>query len=208
VQTSRLPRVLVRLTELAIGLLVLATVASVVVVIAASINGTDAQLRVPVEFAPDRDTYQLVSDMWGDGVIESAQGSALFEDPGPSLFIGSAAAGIAIFLVPAFLVLILLRRIFSTMAKGTPFVGENTRRIRWIGWLMIIFGVVGQIVRWGLIWFVQSNISATGLDLSLQIDQSLVQPDMTMIFLGLVVLALAEVFRYGSLLQTDSDLTV
>jgi hypothetical protein len=207
-RTTRLPRLLLRLTDLAIGLLILATVLSVVVIVVSASNGSDARLKVPVEFTPDRSTYELTSSVWGEGVIERAQGSAIFEDPGAGLFVGSAVAGIFIFIVPAFVVLLLLRRIFATMAGGTPFIGENIRRIRWIGWLMIIFGVLSQVVRWGLVWFVHSNVAATGLDLSLQIDQSSVQPDTTMIFLGLVVLALAEVFRYGAQLQTDSDLTV
>jgi len=207
-QTSRLPRVLMRLTDLTIVLLVLAAVLSVVVVVVSGSNGSDARLKVPVEFTPDRSTYELTSRAWGEGVIESAQGSAVFENPGPGLFVGSAAAGIVIFIVPAFVVLLLLRRIFGTMAGGTPFVRENILRIRWIGWLMIIFGVLSQVVRWGLVLFVHGNVAATGLDVSLQIDQSLVQPDMTMVFMGLVVLALAEVFRHGVQLQTDSDLTV
>jgi hypothetical protein len=207
-QASRLPRLLLRLTDLAMGLLLVAAVLSVVVAVVAGASGTDAQLKVPVEFSPDQSTYELSSASWGNGVIESARGLALFENPGPGLFVGSAAAGIVIFMVPAFMVLLFLRRIFGTMAAGKPFVDENIRRIRWIGWLMIIFGFLNQAVRWGLIWYVHHNVVATGLDLSLQIDQSLVQPDMTMIFLGLVVLALAEVFRYGAGLQADSDLTV
>ncbi len=207
-QTSRLPRLLLRLTDLAIGLLILATVLSAAVVLVAAISGADARLQVPVAFTPDRGTYELTGGEWGEGVIESAQGMALFENPGPGLFVGSAVAGVAIFIVPAFVVLWLLRRIFGTMVGGTPFVWANVHRIRWIGWLMVILGVLSQVVRWGLVWFVHRNVVATGLDLSLHIDQSLVQPDATAIFLGLVVLALAEVFRHGAQLQTESDLTV
>ncbi len=96
-----------------------------------------------------------------------------------------------------------LRKIFATLAAGTPFVLENANRIRKIG-LLIFGGVVAQFV--------------AGLFLSRAIMENVIIKGTIFtaksglnggaIFIGLVILILAEIFRQGALLKEEQDLTI
>ncbi|MDF1594839.1 MAG: DUF2975 domain-containing protein [Acidimicrobiia bacterium] len=201
---TRLPRLLRGFTTFAIALLTVVTVA--IVVFATVLIGTDesgsAELAVPIQFKIDSDAYSLTSDGWGDGTIIRASGEANFDDPGIGLAIaagGTILAGLA----AAFIALILMRRIFSTMMVGTPFLPENARRIRWLGYMVIGGALVEQIIEIGLGLLVLNSISSTGLDIDYHFDLNLAA-----VFVGLIILALAEVFRHGTALQADADLTV
>ena len=201
---SRLPRLLRGLTTVSIGLLAAATVA--MIVFATFLTGTDeagsAHLAVPIQFSIDSDAYSLTGDGWGDGTISRASGEAYFEDPGPALTI-AAAGTIVAGLAAAFIALILMRRIFGTMIVGTPFIPENARRIRWLGFMVIGAAVVEQVIDIGLGLLVLDNVSSAGLDIDYRFDLNLAA-----VFVGLIILALAEAFRYGTSLQADADLTV
>ncbi len=192
-----LPKLLQRVTEVGIAL-VAAAVLLVVVAMAVAGEG----FEVPVQFTPDQDTYELNSADWGRGVITSASGMVEFEGGGPAL-VTSAVTAIVIYAVPGLTMLVLLRRIFQTMVAGSPFVPANVPRIRWIGILVILVGVLAQVLRWTVNWLVESSVSASGLHLEISIE-----PDLAIVFLGLVIVALAEVFAHGSRLQAESDLTV
>ncbi len=201
---TRLPRLLRGFTTFAIALLTVVAVA--IVVFAAFLIGTDgsgsAELRVPIQFTIDSDSYSLTSDSWGEGTLSSASGEANFEDPGVGLAVAAGAtiiAGLAV----AFVALILLRRIFSTMIVGTPFLPENARRIRWLGYMAIGGALAEQIIEIGLGMLVLNSVSSTGLEIDYHFNLNLAA-----VFVGLIILALAEVFRHGTSLQTDADLTV
>jgi hypothetical protein len=201
---SRLPRLLRGFTTFAIALLTVVAIAVVVlafVLIRSDGEGSTA-LAVPIQFTIDADVYSLSSDSWGGGEITRVSGQAAFDDPGLGLAIAAGAtivAGIA----AAFVALILLRRIFSTMTVDTPFLPENARRIRWLGFMVIGAAVVEQVIDLGLGLLVLGNVSSTGLDIDYRFDLNLAA-----VFVGLIILALAEVFRHGTALQADSDFTV
>jgi hypothetical protein len=96
-----------------------------------------------------------------------------------------------------------LRRIFQRVRGGAPFDATNALRLRWLGLLLlaltVLNGVSGSVtalaVRGGL---------ATGhveVPLGLSIDGRAV-------LFGLLLLALAEIFRRGAELEEEQSLTV
>ncbi|MGI6616176.1 MAG: DUF2975 domain-containing protein [Dethiobacteria bacterium] len=101
------------------------------------------------------------------------------------------------------LVLYQLRKIFATLTAGTPFTDENVGRIRIIG-IALIAGALFESVIHILNGVYLSNILRmpgveTGVNMKI---------DLTGVFMGVVVIILAEVFRYGAYLQEEQDLTV
>jgi hypothetical protein len=113
--------------------------------------------------------------------------------------LGVMAVGLAVVIV----IMSQLRKIFASLAQGTPFTPENVKRIKSIGYV-VITGV-----------FLKALV---GLAAGLIIKTSLAVPAIQFgfnfsglsggVFLGLVILVLGEVFRKGSELQEDRDLTV
>lgn len=196
-RTNRLPRVLQRLTELGIAVTI---VVAVVVLVATAF--ADAPLDAPMQFTPDEDTYSLTSDAWGSGTILEAAGTVRFTESSASL-VTLWVAAILIYAASAIALLALLRSILQAVAAGTPFVERNARRIRAIGILIPVFGLLIQALQWATALVTMNTVAAEGLHIRASLTLNL-----TYLFIGLVIVALAEVFRYGSHLQTDADLTV
>ena len=112
-------------------------------------------------------------------------------------------AAVLVYAASAIILLVLLRSILRTVAAGTPFVEGNARRIRAIGILIPAFGLLIQALQWATALVTMNTVVADGLHIKASLTLNL-----TYLFIGLVIVALAEVFRYGSLLQADADLTV
>ena len=203
--STKLPRILKALTTVGIGLLAVGVIAIIVLaVFFADGDGTNTRelIALPLQFTIDADAYSLSGESWGAGEITRASGMATFNDPGPGLAIAAAATVIA-GAAAALFALVLLRRIFDTMTIGTPFLPENATRIRWLGFIAIGVAVVEQVIEIGLGLLVLDNVSSSGLDIDYHFDLNL-----GAVFVGLIILALAEVFRHGTSLQAESDLTV
>lgn len=101
------------------------------------------------------------------------------------------------------LVLYQLRGIFATLAAGTPFSGDNVRRIRIIGMAVIAGSLLKTVVYTMIGLHIADLVQVPGLEV-----QGRIELDLGGIFLGMVVLVLAEVFRHGARLQEEQDLTV
>ena len=200
---TRLPRILRGFTTFAIVLLGIATILMLILgVLLIADDSPEVDMSLPIQFTLDDASYSLISNSWGDGNIDHVWGVANFANPGPSVTIAVGIV-IAIGLANAFFSLILLRRIFATMTVGTPFISKNVTRIRWLGFITIGAGIATELAEVGLGLMVLNNVSSTGLDLDYSFDLNL-----AIILVGLVILSLAEVFRYGVNLKSDSDLTV
>lgn len=194
---NRFPKALQRITEVALAVTI---VVAVVVFVATAF--ADGPLDAPIQFTPDDDTYTLASDAWGSGTILDAVGMARFNERSPSL-IALWGAAVLVYAVSAITLLVLLRGILQSVAAGTPFVEGNARRIRAIGILIPAFGLLIQALQWATELVTMNTVAAEGLHIEASLTLNL-----TYLFIGLVVVALAEVFRYGSHLQADADLTV
>ena len=96
-----------------------------------------------------------------------------------------------------------LRRIFQRVRDGAPFDAHNALRLRWLGLLLLalaVFAGVAELATSLVVreWLARNDIAvSTGL----HIDGSLV-------FVALVLIALAEIFRRGAELEHEQSLVV
>jgi hypothetical protein len=96
-----------------------------------------------------------------------------------------------------------LRHVFRSLSRGMLFVPENARRIRWVGFAVIL----SEFVRAALVYFssyyTSLHFTANGLRFVASTEF-----DGTPIFSGLAILVIAEVFREGARLKEDQSLTI
>lgn len=107
-----------------------------------------------------------------------------------------------------FVIIILkpLSKVLSTVIDGNPFEESNWKHISLIGWRVIISiilitflqGLMGSVIL-GMIKVKGSAMIHTGIDWLLF---------FLTIFLGLLILIFAQVFKYGSYLQNEYDSTL
>lgn len=111
-------------------------------------------------------------------------------------YVAAAAALIAMFLYH-------LRRIFLRFRGGAPFDAANALRLRWLGLLALAFAGLT-----GVSESVTSLVVRRGLTSEHVAVSSGLVVDGSVVFFGLVLLALAEVFRRGAELEAEQTLTV
>jgi len=96
-----------------------------------------------------------------------------------------------------------LRTFLRTVRRGTPFDPDNGRRLRMIGTAIALGGPV-----FGFLNFIYGQLFAYLIDVP---NASVTVPlDIYpfVVFLGLVVIGLGQVFDYGARLQAEQSLTV
>lgn len=152
------------------------------------INGLPHGLKPPV-FSLDADMVRIE---FPDAVVKNPK----------LLFMAMFPFGLIMFGL-GLTILYQLRKIFATLAAGNPFLLENAKRIRAIG-LLIFSGVIVELVCGNVLGkLFMDNISVKGVEFSVKGGINLGG-----IFIGLVMLILAEIFRQGALLREEQDLTV
>lgn len=97
-----------------------------------------------------------------------------------------------------------LGRILDNMAEHTPFIMENANRMRSVGLAVLGAGVMAIVCEIALASYIANNLRIPGIDLGVKINLA----RLDIIVVGLIILLLAEVFRYGVQLQDEHDLTV
>lgn len=100
-----------------------------------------------------------------------------------------------------------LANLFEDVGAGKPFVAENARRLRVVGYCMAgggIFNAVYKIVSY-FAFYEDVIFPGAGIPWRLYVMEDL---NLGLIFGGFVVLAVSEVFRIGNRLQEDQELTV
>lgn len=96
-----------------------------------------------------------------------------------------------------------LRRIFQRVRGGAPFDATNALRLRWLG----LLALGGAALR-GVSESIMSVVARSGL-ISDRVEVPLaLSVDGWVVFFGLVLLALAEMFRRGAELEEEQSLTV
>jgi len=98
-------------------------------------------------------------------------------------------------------ILIMLKNIVSDVKKENPFSSENFKRLKFIGFAYIGAGVVSPVFNSWLMFRIVEALDLFRIDLNYSLN-------LQSIFMGLIILGLASVFRYGASLQEDHDLTV
>ncbi len=121
----------------------------------------------------------------------------LYRLPGLVWGIGFVAIGVVFFAIHT------LREILATVSSGTPFVTENAIRLRHIGFAIIAGGVLKVAVEMIVGLHIARYIKIPGVGIGVRSSLGI----ETFLF-GLLVLVLAEIFRFGTELQEEHDLTV
>lgn len=96
-----------------------------------------------------------------------------------------------------------LRRIFQRVRDGAPFDAHNALRLRWLGLLLLALAVLAGVAELATSlavreWLARSSITvSTGLHIN-----------GWLVFVALVLVALAEIFRRGAELEHEQSLVV
>lgn len=162
------------------------------------------RLNLLVPFDLDPAAYAIESERLG------VEGAAIYEATGELRFrSGSRGLVLMWFLVvlpvviAALVVLHQLRRVFQSLAAGDPFVRANATRIRVIGFVVLAMEVVRVLALLGQAYYLEANFAFSAIQLRM-----VPRPDLGVLFLGLVLLVIAEVFRQGADLREEQSLTV
>ena len=166
-------------------------------------RSASVQFETPVRFQLDPRSYPFVTSQHDiqDVSITQAHGELQFRGGGSRMGIAWTGLGYGILSMGvALFVLNRLRAIFRTLRDQNPFVAPNASRIRLIGIVL----VMGPLASTGLgAWYserVTREISVVGL--TLNADWSV---NTGVIFSGLILLMLAEVFRLGTEMKGDLE---
>jgi hypothetical protein len=165
----------------------------------------NAEIDIPVSFSVDPRALPVSAPSLGieRAQVENARGSLKFTPPPEASFIAPVLLGLALMLAAVLFVVGQLRAVFRTLRDGRPFVPANAARIRWIAFAVI----AGEIARAAIVYSANSHamtyFSANGLRFD-------ARPDLNFFTLvhGLIILAIAEVFRTGTRLDEDQSLTI
>ena len=162
------------------------------------------RMTIPVRFYVDADAHRIAAPSIGvhRAELRDTHGSLRFPAPQRAFLFVNAAFLLALFLL-AIWGLGQLHKVFGTLRKGQPFIDANARRLRRVA----VAVIAGELVRAAMVFFNQfyakTHFTATGLlfDASFNID-------FFAVVLGLIVLAIAEVFAAGTRLDEDRALTI
>jgi hypothetical protein len=97
----------------------------------------------------------------------------------------------------------ILRQVLVTALAGEPFAPANSRRLRWIGFIVLALAVVAPCVEYLLGQAVLARLAVEGLRLSPAFRFS-----TDFVLVGLLFLVLAAIFRHGTELEEERALTV
>lgn len=100
-----------------------------------------------------------------------------------------------------------MANIFEDVGEGKPFVRENARRLRIVGYAMAGGAIFKLIVQNGTFLLFEDAIEIAGARIAWYwlLRETF---DLGLLFGGLVVLVISEVFRLGNKLQEEQELTV
>jgi hypothetical protein len=144
--------------------------------------------------------FILSSGLCFDGFI-LANTATLSKDTFSPLF---CIATMLTFLIGVFCIWI-LKNLVDSIRYGSPFTLKNVKRIRIIGWALLILIYLRQTANYMLAESIYNSLQKGGMPLILQPRFTLI-PEAAALALG--VLILAEVFRFGCTLQREHDTTV
>ncbi|MBN2135433.1 MAG: DUF2975 domain-containing protein [Acidobacteria bacterium] len=121
------------------------------------------------------------------------------------------AAVIGLWLLYFFLylrVIILLRRFLRTVTEGTPFIMENARRMRDMGLCLIGAEIVRLIFTIIAVVYLNSSLHVEGARIFISVEEIIQYLNLELYFAGLVLVVLSGIFKRGTEIQTDQDLTI
>ncbi len=107
-------------------------------------------------------------------------------------------------------ILFQLRNFLSTFETGNPFIKENVKRIRIIGWSIILFPFLGVAFMLATAPYFKNIVLNPGMSVSFYWRSFLEygKDSFWAIIFGFVVLVIAERFRLATQIKDEQDLTI
>ena len=102
-------------------------------------------------------------------------------------------------------------RLFRDLADRQIFDQQQSNRLNWIGQAFIIYAMLNTAGRLGAEQWGLSYLEANGYALSRNYTItifSLESSELAWLLMGLCILALAQVFKYGMQLRQENELTI
>lgn len=96
-----------------------------------------------------------------------------------------------------------LRRIFQRVRDGAPFDADNALRMRWLGVLLLALVVFDGVAELATSLAVSKGLPAGSVTVATGLHI-----DMPLVFVALVLVVLAEIFRRGAELETEQSLVI
>ena len=96
-----------------------------------------------------------------------------------------------------------LRRIFQRVRAGAPFDRANALRMRWLGLLLLALAVFSAVAELATSLAVRSGLSSGDISVAMQ-----PRLNVPLVFVALVLVALAEIFRRGAELEDEQSLVI
>jgi hypothetical protein len=189
------------------GLLVLVPLLCAIAVWMALTSGRRGQalnvtLEIPVSFRLDPATHPLSTAEPGvrAASIRKAQGELAFDGVPPG-GVRWAALGLAIIgLATVLFILGLLRAVLRTLKDENPFLPRNSARMRTIGLALI----AGQVVYLGCAAWLAARVTR-GISVAGVTFENTPPVNVMVLFAGVVLIVLAEVFRLGAEMKGDLE---
>jgi hypothetical protein len=167
-----------------------------------NLEGERLTMGLPVALELDAPVHDSGGSLHADGRIEKLRGNLRFPIR-QGAFLSVSMFLVVILLGMLLWVLTQLRQIFQSLSRGLLFIPENARRIRWVGFAVIL----GEFARAAVVYFwsyyTSQHFTANGLRFVAAIDFN-----ASTIVDGLAILVIAEVFREGTRLHEDQSLTI
>jgi hypothetical protein len=181
---------------ISLGLLVILFACSTFV----DLRGDNLTLSVPVAVELEAPIDNIGGET--NGHFEKLRGNLRFPARKGAFLSGSVAVVLLMFGY-LFWIVTQLRYVFRSLSHGLTFVLANARRIRQVGFAVIIgeFGRAAILYLWS--YYTSLHFTADGLRFAASADMN----PMTIVG-GLAILVIAEVFQEGARLQEDQSLTI
>lgn len=125
-------------------------------------------------------------------------------EPNMPVFICSNLIPISVY-ASLLAVVFLIRKIIGTIHKGNPFTVKNGNRIRIISLLIIFVPLFVALLRYIIKVNLPDDLAINGMGIAMHAFRF---DFMTTLTLGLIVMAIGEVFVAGAKLKQENDLTV
>jgi hypothetical protein len=211
-QNLQLARTLKVVLNILYGLLVFACVALVLWMALSPVIFRQAQIQgtasVPVRIGTgENPQFDLTfsstpEDAIRAAFVDEAEGTLRLETNSTLLIVIANAAKLFIAVGLAY-IFHLLREVVQAILDGNPFVPENGRRVRRLGYAVLVIGFLGPFVEY---------IAATEILNRLPTTVPVVNPgptfDAWIILAAVLILLLAHIWSYGLELERDQALTI
>ncbi len=175
-------------------------VVGVVVVGDAAVGHARLKLSMPAFLTLASSSYRITGSEHGAKLRDA---SAQLSLPGST---AAVFVTLGVIVVGAGLVLVILHQIYWLVAalhKGTPFTRASARRMTTVGVAVVVSELVRATVLFAGSWWSTHHLHAVGVGFRTVFP---IRADV--VLAGGLLVVFAEVFRAGTLLQQDHDLTI